>query len=94
MANDPHRGECPFEDLTGMVCPRPIAEIVQAVHTLTPGERIRFRVDDPLVLSAVPEELEEFEDMVVEITEEERGWMIVVSRRPLAKEDDATASAA
>lgn len=84
MATDPSRGECPFEDLSGLVCPRPIAEIVQAVHMLAPGEHIRFKVDDPLALKAVPEELEEFDDMRVEIMEQERGWIIVVSREPAA----------
>jgi TusA-related sulfurtransferase len=72
------------EDLTGLVCPRPIAEIVQAVHALEVGASLRFLVDDPLALKAVPEELEEYGDLEIEVHEESGCWEITVTRTPSA----------
>ncbi len=69
-----------IEDLIGMVCPRPIAEIVQAVHGMAAGTSLRFLVDDPLALKAIPEELEEYGDLEIEIREHSDHWEIVVTR--------------
>lgn len=76
----PHCPDEP-EDLKGMVCPRPIAEIVQAVHAMEKGSTLRFLVDDPLAIRAVPEELEEYGDLDVDVHEVEGHWEIVVTRR-------------
>lgn len=69
------------EDLMGMVCPRPIAEIVQAVHAMEKGASLSFLVDDPLAIRAVPEELGEYGDLDIEVREVAGHWEIVVTRR-------------
>lgn len=79
----PHRHAQPDEpeNLKGLVCPRPIAEIVQAVHAMEQGSTLRFLVDDPLAIRAVPEELEEYGDLDIEVRDVAGHWEIVVTRR-------------
>jgi TusA-related sulfurtransferase len=66
-------------DLCGKVCPYPVVLILREVDQLRPGESLRCLVDDPLALKAVPEELEDFPELTVTITEQGRRWEITVS---------------
>jgi TusA-related sulfurtransferase len=67
-------------DLCGKVCPYPVVLIVREVDQLRSGETLRCLVDDPLALKAVPEELEDYRDLDISITEKGRGWEIVIAR--------------
>ena len=68
-------------DLCGEVCPYPVVKIIREVDRLASGETMRCLVDDPLALKAVPEELEDYPDLTLSITEKGRGWEIVISRK-------------
>ena len=67
-------------DLCGKVCPYPVVLIVREVDRLQSGQTLRCMVDDPLALKAVPEELEDYADVTISITKQERGWEIIISR--------------
>ncbi len=75
-------GACPAGvlDLCGKVCPYPVVLIIREVDQLRRGERLCCLVDDPLALKAVPEELEDCDDLEVSITEDGSGWRIVITR--------------
>ncbi|MBN2448046.1 MAG: sulfurtransferase TusA family protein [Phycisphaerae bacterium] len=68
-------------NLCGKVCPYPVVMIVREVDRLRSGESLRCLVDDPLAIKAVPEELEDYDDVSISITEHDRGWEITISRR-------------
>lgn len=67
-------------DLCGKVCPYPVVLIVQEVDDLQPGETLRCVVDDPLALKAVPEELEEYSDVSIQVNKRTTDWEIIVRR--------------
>ena len=67
-------------DLCGKICPYPVVEIVREAGRLGSGETLRCLVDDPLALKSVPEELEEFPDLTLTITDLGRVWEITVAR--------------
>ncbi len=67
-------------DLIGRVCPYPVVEVVDAVDHMRVGETRLFLVDDPLAVKSIPEELEEYEDIKLEIVKEEGVWLIKVTR--------------
>ncbi len=68
-------------DLCGKVCPYPVVLIIREVDQLRHGETLRCLVDDPLALKAVPEELEDYADLDVSITEDGPRWQIVIARQ-------------
>ena len=76
---DPEGSES-AKDLLGLICPHPIAIIVQNVHGMAVGETIRFLVDDPLALKAIPEELDEYGDLQIAVREHHGHWEILVTR--------------
>ena len=67
-------------DLCGKICPYPVVEIIREVERLRPGETLRCVVDDPLALKSIPEELADFPDVTLTITEYNSAWEIIVSR--------------
>lgn len=67
-------------DLCGRICPYPVVEIVREVERLRSGETLQCVVDDPLALKSVPEELADFPDVRLKITEYNAVWKITVSR--------------
>ena len=68
-------------DLCGRVCPYPVVEVVREVDKLRSGESLRCVVDDPLAIKSVPEELEDYDDIVLKITPVSMGWEIIVERK-------------
>jgi TusA-related sulfurtransferase len=67
-------------DLRGKVCPYPVVEVIQRADRLGPGEAAAFLVDDPLAIKSIPEEVQEYSDMSVEIRKETRWWRIRIVR--------------
>ena len=67
-------------DLCGKICPYPVVEIIREVERLRTGETLRCVVDDPLALKSIPEELADFPDVTLTITEYKSAWEIIVSR--------------
>jgi len=67
-------------DLLGKVCPYPVVNLIREVLEMKSGGTARFRVDDPLALRSVPEELEEYDDLHIEILPRDGHWEIEVSR--------------
>ncbi len=67
-------------DLCGRICPYPVVEIIREVERLRSGETLRCVIDDPLALKSVPEELADFPDVTLTITEHDAAWEIIVSR--------------
>ena len=67
-------------DLLGQVCPYPVVNLIREVLNMASGETARFCVDDPLALKSVPEELEEYDDLHVEIRPKDGHWEIEVHR--------------
>ena len=41
-------------DATGLLCPLPVLKARKRLTALTPGERLRMRVDDPAAVIDVP----------------------------------------
>ena len=67
-------------DLLGQVCPYPVVNLIREVLEMPSGTTARFCVDDPLALKSVPEELEEYDDLHVEIRPKGEHWEIEVRR--------------
>lgn len=68
-------------NLNGQICPYPIIRIVREVHLLSEGEQAVFLVDDPLAIKAVPEEFEDYDDILIDIERRGKGqWRITVTR--------------
>jgi len=67
-------------DLCGRFCPYPVVAIIREAVQLAGGTSARYVVDDPLAIKAVPEELEEYDDIHVEINEMGNAWEILVRR--------------
>ncbi len=68
------------KDLLGQICPYPVMNIIRAVDNMQSGRVIKFVVDDPLAVKSVPEELEEYDDVVVRINRCDGGWEIEITR--------------
>lgn len=68
-------------DLDGKICPYPVVEIVKEVSKMRKGETLTFCVDDPLAIKSVPEELEDYDDLEIEIKKRSKGWNIIVRKR-------------
>lgn len=66
-------------DLCGKVCPYPVVEVISRVESMKHGEHCTFYVDDPLAIKSIPEELEEFEDINLQVSPKGRFWQINVS---------------
>ncbi|MDX9702243.1 MAG: sulfurtransferase TusA family protein [Candidatus Auribacterota bacterium] len=69
----------PVIDLCGKVCPYPVVEVISRIESMKPGEHCTFYVDDPLAIKSIPEELEEFEDIILQVSPKGRFWQINVS---------------
>ncbi len=67
-------------DLTGMICPYPVTHIIYEVDKMKEGEALKFKVDDPLAVKSVPEELEDYEDIEIDVKKKDNHWEIVVDR--------------
>lgn len=67
-------------DLRGKICPYPVVEFVRTVDTMKSGEERIFLVDDPLAIKSIPEEMEDYSDIDIEITKKEGHWSIFVHR--------------
>ena len=67
-------------DLLGQVCPYPVVNLIREVLDMPSGAVACFCVDDPLALKSVPEELEEYDDLHVEIRQKSKYWEIEVRR--------------
>jgi len=67
-------------NLIGKVCPYPIAEIIYEVDRLDDNDRLVFIVDDPLAIKAVPEELEEYDELSYNIESRTGYWEITISK--------------
>lgn len=67
-------------NLTGKICPYPVVEVIYNVDKMSAGESLCFLVDDPLAIKSVPEELEDYEDLDLDIKRLENGWEISVER--------------
>ncbi len=65
-------------ELLGKNCPFPVMHIIREVDLMRAGEKLRFLVDDPLAIKSVPEELEEYRDIVYSISPRGRYWEIVI----------------
>ncbi len=68
------------KDLVGQVCPYPVMNIIRDVDNMQSGQIIKFVVDDPLAVKSVPEELDEYDDIVVQINKYNGGWEIVITK--------------
>lgn len=68
-------------NLDGKICPYPVVEIVKEVAKMRSGEKLTFCVDDPLAIKSVPEELEEYEGLEIQIEKRSKGWNIIVTKR-------------
>ena len=79
--------KCPIDgseatvDLQGKICPFCVMHVIQQIDQLKPGEQCTFRVDDPLAVKAVPEEMEEYPDCEYSVERENESWVIHVQRR-------------
>ncbi|MBN1824638.1 MAG: sulfurtransferase TusA family protein [Candidatus Eisenbacteria bacterium] len=67
-------------DLLGQVCPYPVVNLIREVLSMPSGKTARFCVDDPLALKSIPEELEEYDDLHLEVRPKDGHWEIVVTR--------------
>lgn len=67
-------------DLRGKICPFPVFEIINQVNFLHQDQRVSFLVDDPLAIKSVPEELEEFSNLMVDIVPENNSWIITIHK--------------
>ncbi|RJP62071.1 MAG: sulfurtransferase TusA family protein [Candidatus Auribacter fodinae] len=66
-------------DLRGKFCPFPIIEVVQRVEVMESGECKVFLVDDPLAIRSIPEELEEFEYLDINIKKNNDYWEVIIT---------------
>jgi len=67
-------------NLLGQFCPFPVMNIIREVDRMRGGEVVRFNVDDPLAVKSIPEELEDYSDISISITKNDKGWDIVISK--------------
>jgi TusA-related sulfurtransferase len=67
-------------DLNGMNCPFPLIRILREAMQMAAGETKSFLVDDPLAVKAIPEELEDYADIRIAITEQGASWKIIITR--------------
>lgn len=67
-------------NLEGKICPFPVMYIIREVDMMKSGETMKFVVDDPLAIKSVPEELEEFPGVSVNILTSGRSWEIIVTK--------------
>ena len=65
-------------NLVGKLCPFPVMYIIREVDLMRSGEVLNFRVDDPLAIKSVPEELEEVPGVSVKISEDGESWEITI----------------
>lgn len=68
-------------DLCGKICPFPVVDVIREIDKMQKGQVITFLVDDPLAIKSIPEELREYPDMTLEISEKDKKWKIVISRQ-------------
>jgi TusA-related sulfurtransferase len=69
-------------DLRGKLCPYPIAHVIYVVDVMEKGEKKVFLIDDPLAKKSIPEELEDYEDIEIEIEKNsaEKCWEVLIKR--------------
>lgn len=67
-------------DLRGKLCPFPVVEVVRIVEDMKSGDECVFLVDDPLAIKSIPEELEAYPDIVLQIERESSLWNIIVKK--------------
>ena len=67
-------------DLIGKVCPYLVMYIVREIDMMKSGESIIFLVDDPLANKSIPEELEEYDDISLQINKKDHTWEIFVAK--------------
>jgi tRNA 2-thiouridine synthesizing protein A len=67
-----------FLDLTGEVCPYTFVKTKLALEELSPGELLRVFVDNEPASKNVPKSAVREGHQVVSITQEERGWSILI----------------
>ncbi len=68
------------KDLTGILCPYCILDVLRVVEKMGKGTANSFIVDDPLAIKAIPEELEDEDDLKVEIERLKKSWKILITR--------------
>jgi len=67
-------------DLVGKVCPFPIIQTLKEFPNLKSGEVMEVKVDDPLAIKSIPEELEnQGADIATDKIDE--GWKITIKKR-------------
>ena len=67
-------------DLKGKICPFVVMHIIKKISTMEIGDVFKFQVCDPLAIKSIPEELEDYVDLNVEIETINSGWTIIIAR--------------
>ncbi len=67
-------------DLRGKYSPYPVVYVIGHVEKMEPGDSMSFRVDDPLALKSIPQELEEFPDVALDIQAAGSNWLLTVKK--------------
>ena len=70
-----------FIDLIGIVSPFTVVNIIKEVDMMNNGEKITFIVDEPFTIKAVQEELENYEDLLINIKKRKKLWEIIISKK-------------
>lgn len=69
------------KDLSGVLCPYCIVNVITSVEKMKPGNTNVFIVDDPLAIKAIPEELEEQDGIAIEIERCKRNWEVKIEKK-------------
>jgi TusA-related sulfurtransferase len=67
-------------DLRGKLCPYPIAHVVFEVDMMEKGDKKVFLIDDPLAKKSIPEELEDYNSLNIDIfkDKEKKCWVVEI----------------
>ncbi len=68
-------------NLSGVLCPYCITNVIKAVEGMHSGETNLFIVDDPLAIKAIPEELEEEDDLDITIEKDKQNWKVIIEKK-------------
>lgn len=67
-------------DLIKKVCPFVLMSILKEIGKIKRGETVTFLVNDPLAIKSIPEEIQEYKDLVHTIIKLPEGWKIIITR--------------
>ncbi len=67
-------------NLSGVLCPYCIVNVIKAVEKMETGETNIFIVDDPLAIKAIPEELEDEDDLEIDIERNKQNWIVIIKK--------------